>query len=178
MSYATMDHGGWVQQQIPHWKARAEKRRSDCTKGPTAAPDQLTDFQLKVFDIIGISYGGIYNAPVAWDAVRWKGWADGIAVPVRGGMATFDGQVLTSLVLLCHEARIRLDIDPHGFGYLLLQFWPRQHEGGIGRRHPNIDEAVAGLRRYLPPDHRLIYRTPAERDDKTLDLFQQREVAV
>ena len=161
MSYSTMDHGGWVQQQIPHGQEATAKKRSDNTKGWQAAPDQLSDFHLRVFDIIGISYGGIYNAPVAWDAVQWKGFADGIGIPVRGGMATFDGNKLTMLVLLCHEARIRLDIDPHGFGYLLLQFWPRQHEGGIGRRHPNIDEAVASLRQYLPADHRIMYRPPA-----------------
>lgn len=177
MSYATMDHGGWVQRQIGPEKRMPAKKRQSREKGWHAAPDQLSDFQLKVFDIIGIAYGGIYNAPVAWDAVIWN-FGRGMAIPVRGGMATFDGQVLTTLVLLCHEARIRLDIDPHGFGYLKLQFWQRQHEGCIGTRHPNIDEAVASLRRYLPSDHRLIYRTPAERDDKTLDLFQQPERTV
>jgi hypothetical protein len=163
MSYATMDHAGWVEQNAGYAKKQSPKRRADNTKGWAAAPERLNEFQAKVMDILGMVAGGIYNAPIAWDAVQWTGWGHGIAVPWRSGncFSTFDGSPLTRLVFLCHEARIRGEIRIHSPGYFLLCFWPRVAEGGIGERHPSLDEAVASFRAYLPDDHRVIYRQSA-----------------
>lgn len=160
MSYNTMDHAGWVERNIAAAKDIAGKKRRDNTKGWAAAPDKLNDFQAKVMDILGIVGGGIYNAPIAWDAIQWKGWAGGVAVPWRSGnsFATFDSAPLTRFVFLCHEARIRGEIRIHSPNHFLLCFWPRVAEGGVGERHPSLDEAVAGFREYLPADHRIIYR--------------------
>ncbi|KDD42470.1 hypothetical protein L529_0484 [Bordetella bronchiseptica MBORD901] len=113
--------------------------------------------QRKVFDIVGIVGGGVYNAPIAWNAIIWR-WGDGIAIPWRSSMSTFDFRELTMLVLLCHEARIRCEIRPHGFHHLMLCFWQRSHIGTMATRHPNLDEAVADFRQYLPADHPIIYR--------------------
>lgn len=163
MSYATMDHAGWVEQNAFYAKKHAPKRRADNTKGWAAAPDRLNDFQAKVMDILGMVGGGIYNAPIAWDAVQWKGWGSGMAVPWRtgNGFATFDSPLLTRFVFLCHEARIRGEIRIHSPNHFLLCFWPRVAEGGIGERHPSLDEAVASFRAYLPEDHRVICRETA-----------------
>lgn len=163
MSYATFDHAGWAADNVRAGKARylsakRRKPRADVQKGYGAAPDELTPLQRKVFDILGIVGGGIYNAPIAWDAIQWKSWAHGFAVPWRNDLCTFDGPSLTLLVLLCHEARIRCEVRPHGFRHLLLCFWQRSRDGGIGSRHPNIDEAVAQFRNYVPAEHAIIYR--------------------
>jgi hypothetical protein len=40
-------------------------------------------------------------------------------------------------------------------------FSQRMHEGWMAARHPNIDEALAAFREYLPENHRIIYRAPA-----------------
>ncbi|GAA3271335.1 hypothetical protein [Sphingomonas yabuuchiae] len=64
------------------------------------------------------------------------------------------------LVLLCHEARIRCEITARAAGHFRFAFHQRVHEGGMAARHPSIDEAVAAFRRYLPDDHRIIYRAP------------------
>lgn len=155
MSYARMDHAGWVEDNNAAANRFYAKRRNY-----RPAPEKLTLFQAKVMDILGMVGGGIYNAPINWDKVNWGAgtWHSGMFVPWRDGrMATFDFYQLTNLVLLCHEARIRCEVRAKSAGNFELSFFQRSHEGGIAGRHPNIDEAVAAFREYLPADHRIIY---------------------
>lgn len=155
MSYQHYDHADWVARNIAAAKGSEPKRRSDNAKGWAAAPDTLNAFQAKVMDILGMVGGGIYNAPISWDAIQWRGWGSGIAVPWRRDLSTYDYDGLTKLVFLCHEGRIRCEIRPHSPGFLLLAFFPRDDSGGISRRHPNLAEAVAAFQEYLPADHRV-----------------------
>jgi len=164
VSYVTMDHAGWVERNIAASKRMnlTSKRRVKLNKGWHAAPDTLSPFQARVFDILGIAGGGIYNAPIAWDGIEWFTTMDALQIPWRsgGGLATFDYSQLTMLVFMCHEARIRFDISPHGPQHFLLGFWQRNLDGGISRRHPSLDEAVADFRRWMPADHRIHYGHP------------------
>lgn len=158
MSYQHMDHAAWVEDNNAASNSLYGKRKSY-----KPMPEKLTPFQAKVMDICGMVGGGIYNAPINWDKVDWGtgGRHTGMFVPWRDGrMATFDFYPLTSLVLLCHEARIRCEIRAKAAGYFELSFFQRSHEGGMSERHPNIEEAVAAFRQYLPADHRVIYREP------------------
>lgn len=169
MSYADMDHAAWVQSNIKHGRASVKTAKRDqlgFVKGWHGAPDVLTDFQARVMDILGMVYGGIYNAPISWDTVQWQGWGrEGIGVPVRDrSFATFDGAALTRLVFLCHDARIRCELRSHGPRGFLLAFWQRGKEGGVATRHPNLAEAVAAHREYLPIQHRVIYSLPPAQD--------------
>lgn len=165
MSYATMDHAEWVEQNIAAAKRMisltGRKRRKDNRKGWDAAPDKLTLFQAQVFDILGIAGGGIYNAPIAWETIDWR-WGNGMAVPWRdsNSLSTFDYRPLTMMVLLCHEARIRFEIRLHGLRHFLFVFHPRDAVGKMSTRHPSIDEAVADLRQYIPADHRIYQPRP------------------
>lgn len=159
MSYANMDHAVWVEDNNRAFNQINSKRRAF-----KAAPETLTDFQAKVMDICGMVGGGIYNAPINWDKVQWGSGVrhSGMFVPWRdGSMATFDYYPLTMLVLLAHEARIRVEIRAKAAGHFELSFFQRSHEGGMSERHPSIDEAVAAFREYLPTDHRIKYRAPA-----------------
>lgn len=154
MSYAKMDHAGWVEDNNRAFNSINAKRRRF-----KPAPEKLTPFQARVMDICGMVGGGIYNAPINWDKVEWSVGGRGVFVPWRDGrMSTFDFYPLTLLVLLCHEARIRCEIRARAAGHFELTFFERKHEGGMAERHPNIDEAVAAFREYLPADHRIIYR--------------------
>jgi hypothetical protein len=159
MSYAEMNHARWVEINNGYWNAGNQHRR-----GFKPRPEKLSEFQAKVIDICGMVGGGIYNAPINWDRVDWgsgSAWS-GMWVPWRDGrMSTFDGHQLTALVLLAHEARIRVEVQARANGHMVLSFFPRGHEGGCTERHPNIDEAVAAFRQYLPEDHRVRYRVPA-----------------
>ena len=153
MSYNTMDHAGWVESNNAAANSLYGKRKSY-----RMAPEKLSDFQAKVMDILGMVGGGIYNAPINWEKVDWN-CGGGVFVPFRDGrMATFDFYPLTMLVFLCHEARIRCEINAKSHGHFELRFWQRSHEGGMAQRHPNLDEAVAAFRQYLPAGHRIIYR--------------------
>ena len=144
MSYQRMDHAAWVESNWP----------------PPGG--KLTEFQARVMDILGMVGGGIYNAPIAWRTVKWEYGRKGVSLiwHAGNGLATFDFDSLTKLVFLCHEARIRCCIDPGGPRMFRLSFWPRQATGQLYQRHPNLDEAVADFRRYLPADHRIIYKEP------------------
>lgn len=156
MSYQTMDHAGWAESNN-----RASNQINRNRRSYRAAPEELTDFQAKVMDILGMVGGGIYNAPINWDKVDWGSGNhhSGMFVPWRDGrMSTFDFYPLTILVFLCHEARIRCEVRPKSAGNFELSFFQRSHEGGMSARHPDLDEAVADFRKYLPENHRIRYR--------------------
>ncbi len=160
MSYVSMDHGGWVESNNAAANQIYRNR-----KGYKPRPEVLSPFQKRVMDICGMVFGGIYNAPISWDKVEWN-TGGGVFVTARDShLSTFDFYRLTALVFLCHEARIRCEIHAKARGYVELGFWQRQHEGGMGKRHPNLAEAVATFREYLPTDHSIVYQVPAVAQD-------------
>ncbi len=158
MSYARMDHAEWVEANNA---AINRQRRWSEAEGQ---PEKLTEFQARVADIIGMVFGGAYNAPINWEKANWRYGRGASFVAHSPQLATFDFHRLTMLLFLCHEARIRCEIDPAGPRGMRLSFWQRKATGGMGERHPNLDEAVAAFREYLPADHRIIYREPATQD--------------
>ncbi len=125
-------------------------------------PEKLSDFQTRVIDIVGMTGGGIYNAPIDRDTIKWEYGFKGMSLTWRYGLASFDRGDLTMLVLLCHAARIRLAVDPAGPHRLRLSFWPRKDAGATGARHPSVAEAVAAFEEYLPADHRVRYQAPVQ----------------
>lgn len=167
MSYVTMDHAEWVERCIRAEKSRTptakERRRAANGEGWHAAPDKLSPDQARMFNILGIVGGGIYNAPISWDTVRWH-CGHGLAVIWHGDLSTFDFWQMSLLVFLCHDARIRCDVSAHTRHHLQIMLHPRQHEGGMSKRHPNLAEAIEAFRNYVPADHSIAYRAsePAE----------------
>lgn len=162
MSYVNMDHAGWVERNIAagktlHRTAR-DKRNATENKGWLAAPNELNQFQRRAFNILGIVGNGIYNAPITWDSIYWHPRM--VAVTWRNNLGTFDFTGLTKFVFLCHEARIRGEISPKGFRHVEIHLSERLHDGGMGSRHPNLDEAIASFRSEFPRDHSLNYVVP------------------
>lgn len=162
MSYVNMDHASWVARNIEgHKRMKAtarEQRAAADNKGWHAAPDVMTPFHRRAFDILGIVGNGIYNAPIAWSGIVW--YPRQIIVPWRNGLGTWDFMELTRLVFLCHQARIRGYIEPGAPRHLNIWLSERTHEGDIARRHPNLDEAVAEWLKEVPADHPIVYRLP------------------
>lgn len=100
-----------------------------------------------VADILGVVYGGIYNAPINHRKVAWADplW---IEVAAYGSLDTYDGNRLTKLVFLAHALCVRVEVNPCNMKHLKICFSPREREGGTWKRHPTIDQAVAEFRRF------------------------------
>lgn len=163
MSYQRMDHAGWVESNNTSLNRMYAKR-----KNWKPLPEKLSEFQAKVADILGMVGGGIYNATVSHGSIDWEYGFNGIsAVWKYPQFATWDFNQLTMLVFLCHEARIRCELGPAGPHMLRLSFWQRNATGDISTRHPNLDEAVAMFRKYLPADHRILYRETESKKERT-----------
>lgn len=135
--YANFDHAGWLRDHI---RGRG-----------------LSPLGERVATIIGITGGGIYNAPVNLDKVDWSD-AQMIRLVWQRDLDTFDFDRLTKLVFLCHEARIRCELDGCGPHLIRMSFWQRAATGDISHRHPNLEEAVAEFRAWFPVDHPLRYQ--------------------
>lgn len=90
----------------------------------------LSPFGVIVADILGFVYRGIYHIDTSrLEKVNW-GNADHITITLRpNGMSTFDGRVLTDLVIACHDCFVRLSIEPCNGQYLRLLFSQRVPAG-------------------------------------------------
>lgn len=160
MSYDQMDHAGWVERNIDANKwlrtSPTDKRRAADGKGWLAAPDTLNPFQRRVFTIIGIVGGGIYNAPIEWDSVDWR-HPGMLFVNWTTELSTVDYSNLTTAVLLCHDAAIRMSIKPN-MRWLKLGFQEREpwREGQhFSQGHMSAEQALARHRGRFPEHHHI-----------------------
>lgn len=71
----------------------------------------------------------------------------GIRTHVVAGLATWDNDRLTRLVLLAHARCIRVAIHPSSPRQLTLLLHKRKPEGLDHERHPSLDQAI---KRVLP----------------------------
>lgn len=101
-----------------------------------------------VADILGQVYEGIYHLPES--TLCRVNWTEehNITLCVYGSLASYDGWELTHLVILCHDACIRLEIEAAAHKYLRLWFSARRPDGvNSMRRHPSIEQAIERTRR-------------------------------
>lgn len=96
------------------WLEPALKRR-----GKTISP-----FGRRVADILGQVVQGIYHIEEEALAADWsRDYC--VTLKVRGGylgrVCTWDGNLMTILVVACHDAAVRLDIGPANIGYKLYE---------------------------------------------------------
>ena len=168
MSYATMDHAGWVQSNLPHHKKAVRNQKPSCdsfgyAKGWHGAPDKLSNFHARVFDILGMTFGGIYNAPIEWESVRWS-HPRMLVLNWRNSMSTWDFSELTTAVLLAHDAAIRLSISPKMRWLEIMMHEREPHVEGmrLSLGHPTLEQAVARHRARFPSHHHVHYRPTQE----------------
>jgi hypothetical protein len=101
-----------------------------------------------VANLLGQLYFGIYHIDKQVMKTIWDP-NDYIELVVRdSNFATFDPNMLTRLVVLCHDKAIRCEISSRGFGYLMLRFHRRNREGSFSQRHPTIERAILGTRQH------------------------------
>ncbi len=105
----------------------------------------------EVADILGQVFRGLYHLEHCGGFSKTD-WANTRFVEVRisGQLATYDAHALTDLVILCHDRRIRLEINPN-MRTLLLRFHQRRSRSGgsVWERHPTIEAAIESTRKTI-----------------------------
>jgi len=120
-------------------------QRNCMTKNVSMSP-----FGIIVASILGSTYLGIYHLPTSiLKKVDWTN--DGlIEISMRGELSSWDFNRLTALIVMCHDACVRLSIEPCNPQYVRLRFWPRDgRTGGTSERHPRLEEHVDMIRTRL-----------------------------
>lgn len=85
---------------------------------------------------------GPYDFSGTFRRANWE-YGKGVRFVVRGGMATYDTDGLTALVLGAHDRAIRVEVRGAAPGYVAIEMHPRarEHEGQWGR-HPSIEQVL------------------------------------
>jgi hypothetical protein len=108
----------------------------------------VSGFGSQVAEIIGTVYKGIYHIDQTAQHKRTEWHSDSwIEITISNSLATYDGNQLTQLVVLCHDAAIRLEIRASCRGYLKLCFSPRDATSkSTFYRHPSLEQAIQYIR--------------------------------
>jgi hypothetical protein len=109
----------------------------------------------KVADILGQAFRGIYH--ISKDIRRAdltpNDYIEMTFMAYGGVLSTFDGAELTYLVVLCHDAGVRLEIEPCNPRYLKLCFSRRRSRtGSMSHRMPTIEDHVKFIHEKLTCD--------------------------
>jgi hypothetical protein len=80
-----------------------------------------------------------------------KEFGYGFAVATNYGMATYDFNQLTRLVVLAHDMCIRCEIIPRGMNRMLIAIWKRKRDGGISKEHPELEAHIQSIRKHSYP---------------------------
>lgn len=64
----------------------------------------------------------------------------------RGGMATYDFNQLTRLVVLAHDRCIRAEISALTPSMIRIAIWKRKREGDMAERHPELEDHIKAIR--------------------------------
>lgn len=144
MPYAGAD---WVQSKllaINKQRANMPPRknsRSHHILGP------LSPLGRTVADVLGYVYRGFYHLPGS--VLTFTDWTHrhAIRVCVPSGLCTFDGSELTTLVVLCHDMMLRMEIGNGSPFYSRLTFSQREtRDAAEFMRMPTIEEHIASIR--------------------------------
>lgn len=102
-----------------------------------------------VADLLGSVWQGIYH--IDESALNKVEWDDPyhVAIVVYGDLATVDFNRLTSLVVLAHDAMLRVSIEGCGPNYMRLRFHQRKvRDGSLSERCPTIEDHINQIRRW------------------------------
>lgn len=103
----------------------------------------MTDDQRACFDLLCRVFLGEHHAPE-----RIYAWGRGIKCNSESHrLSTFDFDYLTRLVVLAHDACVRVEIVSSGPGCIGLVLHKRHaRDGAMHERHPTMEEAIERVR--------------------------------
>lgn len=102
-----------------------------------------------VADLLGDVWYGIYHLDER--SLSRVDWGDGFCIryTLRGSLATWDFNHLTTLVVLSHDRLIRFSIEGVGPDYIRLMFHQREtRKGSTMERLPTIEEHIKLIRQH------------------------------
>ena len=106
-------------------------------------------------DLLGIVFGGISHLDEK--ALRKADWENPhyFEIVISGSLSTWDGPTLTWLVVMAHDAMLRLEIEGAGKNRLCLRFHRREErwEPGVNSliiSIPTMETHLAHIRKYYP----------------------------
>lgn len=106
----------------------------------------LLPWQHDAMAVLGAMSHGIHNFPTKLKNAEFDPRYIKVNFP-RMGMATYDFDRLTRLVIAAHDKLIRVELTPCNFQYTTMMLHPRWgRTGGMSQRHSSIDDAVEGFR--------------------------------
>jgi hypothetical protein len=107
----------------------------------------MSDDQWECYQLLADLWHGFHHVHG-----RVHEWGRGIKINTwHTRLATYDFDGLTRLVLLAHDAMIRVEIIPSGPRLVGLTLHKRHaREGDMSERHPTIEDALATHRKYHP----------------------------
>jgi hypothetical protein len=102
--------------------------------------------------VVEVAFRGVHHCD-GWRKRKDIGWG-GVSFVHYAGLATYDYDELTRLVVAAHEECVRVEIEGCGPRYLRIFLSPRvrpesdhdPHRVSTMESHPTIDNAVAYLR--------------------------------
>lgn len=120
-----------------------------CSRWSGIPQAKQTEFTRRAVGLLVTAFRtGVYNLPVLWKRVDWR-YGNGVSFILgnRPALASWDFNQLTRLVIGAHDECIRVEVEPHGFGYLKINMWPRKgRDGTMFERHPSIEDAISDFR--------------------------------
>ncbi len=105
-------------------------------------------FGIIVANILAVAWGGLHH--IDSRELRKAEWDDEHCIALnfhRSQWATTDFNELTMLVILAHDACVRIAISSPGMKLLRLTFHPRVEVGSYSQRHPTLSESIEEVRK-------------------------------
>lgn len=105
---------------------------------------EVSEAGARVAELVDWVWDGIYHCEGATRAA-WNG--DRVAVVVRAphftsNLTTFDGSLLTKLVIGAHDHAIRVGVSAVSPTYVKFDFWPRARNEHPFSSHPKLEERL------------------------------------
>ena len=73
---------------------------------------------------------------------KMKEWGNGWCINSLFGLATYDFDTLTRLVLMAHDKCVRVELQSAGLHGIKIILHKRKREGSMYERHPTIEKVL------------------------------------
>jgi len=100
----------------------------------------MSPSQRDCFELLCAGFGGVHQLDKIYQC------GSGIEMITSESLATFDGNLLTVLVIIAHDRNIRLEISASAPGRLKIKLHKRKKDGAMHERHDSIETAIKNVR--------------------------------